>query len=448
MAEHKTFNFKTIEDLCRRAEEIGAELPVRENIESLFRNFSIGNKIVPNRIAVQPMEGFDGDPDGSPGELVFRRYKRFAEGGNGLIWFEATSIVPEGRSNPRQLLINEKNLDKFKELVESTRTSAQKTYGNSHDPFLVLQLTHSGRFSRPDGKHRPIALSHNPYLDKDKELVSIIDDDEMARLKETYIRAADLAYDAGFDSVDVKVCHGYLLHDLITSYKRQNSEYGGEELEKRTGFIKDIVKEISSGYPDKITSVRLNLYDGIPYPYGFGVPKNGTIDVDLSEPVQFIKDLVDSGCRLLNGTLGVGFHNPHVGRPYNRNVAGGKKPPEHPIEGVSRFINIVGAIQKQFPDLPVVGTGYSWLRHLFPYIGAAVLEARQASFIGLGRGAFAYPDAPKDLMHKGRMDPRKVCVACSSCTELMRGGHITGCIIRDREIYTKEFRKMKSSGDN
>ncbi len=448
MAEHKTFNFRTLPDLCDKAEKIGIKLPASDDIDLLFKEGSIGSRRVPNRIVVQPMEGFDAEPDGSPGELVFRRYNRFAGGGSGMIWFEATSIVPEGRSNPHQLLIGRKNLDKFKRLVESTRNAVKRTLGDSRDPFLVLQLTHSGRFSRPDGKHRPVAVSKNPYLDKNDEIITIITDEELLRLKDIYINAAGLAYEAGFDSVDIKVCHGYLLHDLLTSYKRENSRFGGEELKKRTELINEIVSAVSSENKDKVTSVRLNLYDGIPYPHGFGVPKDGSIEVDLSETIEFIRSLKDTGCGLLNGTLGVGYHNPHVGRPYNRGVTGAEKPPEHPIESVSRFIEITGVVQKKFPDLPIVGTGYSWLRHFFPFVGAGVIKQNKASYIGLGRGAFAYPDAPLDLMKTGKMNPKKVCVACSSCTELMRRGHITGCIIRDREIYKEEFKIMKSEGSS
>ncbi|MFC1564775.1 hypothetical protein ACFL6G_07545 [candidate division KSB1 bacterium] len=442
MAEHRTFNFKTIEELQKKAEALGVELPVQDSIDPLFRSIRICGRTAPNRISVQPMEGFDGEQDGSPSELAFRRYRRFAEGGSGLIWFEATSIVPEGRSNPRQLMINGKNLDGFKRLVDTTRQSALNKYGKSHDPYLVLQLTHSGRFSKPEGRLQPLVASPNPYLDREPDSVSIITDDELLKLKDVFVDACRLSLESGFDAVDIKVCHGYLLHDLLTSYKRENSRYGGEEFEKRTRYIREIAEEVSSLYPGLTIAVRLNLYDGIPYPHGFGVLKDGSTNVDLSEPISVIKMLINKGCRLFNGTMGVGFHNPHIGRPYNRPATGSKKPPEHPLEGVSRFIKIIGTVQKLFPETPFVGTGYSWLRHYFPYVGAAVLDKKEAAFIGIGRGAFAYPDTAKDLMEKGKMDPKKVCVTCSSCTELMRGNHITGCIIRDKKLYAGEFKEM------
>ena len=78
---------------------------------------------------------------------------------------------------------------------------------------------------------------------------------------------------------------------------------------------------------------------------------------------------------------------------------------------------------------------FSWLRQFFPNVGAGVLKAGLASFVGIGRLAFAYPDAPRDLMEKGQLDSKKVCTTCSNCTQLMRNHVPSGCTVRDREYY-------------
>ena len=57
------------------------------------------------------------------------------------------------------------------------------------------------------------------------------------------------------------------------------------------------------------------------------------------------------------------------------------------------------------------------------------------SLVGAGRMAFAYPDFARDLPERGRLDPEKVCVACSACTQIMRDGGRTGCVPRDAEVY-------------
>jgi 2,4-dienoyl-CoA reductase-like NADH-dependent reductase (Old Yellow Enzyme family) len=116
-------------------------------------------------------------------------------------------------------------------------------------------------------------------------------------------------------------------------------------------------------------------------------------------------------------------------------------PDEHPLVGVGRLLKRGAQFQATFPDIPIVSTGYSWLRRFIPNVGAAMVRGGQSSFIGLGRSSFAYPDAPKDLMNRGVLDPQKTCITCSRCTELIRGGYSTGCVIRDSDIYGPHYKK-------
>ncbi|UCH95935.1 MAG: hypothetical protein JSV88_03570 [Candidatus Aminicenantes bacterium] len=435
MTKHEPFAFKSSEQLLKKAEELGIPLPFQESIEPLLKPFTLGGKQIPNRMAVQPLEGFDSEPDGSPGELTFRRYQRYARGGSGLIWFEATSVVREGRSNPHQLWLHAGNLDKFKQLVQHTRDAAYQAFGHSHEVFLVLQFTHSGRFSQPEGKPAPLAAVLNPYLDKDKENIVFLSDDELERLQETFIKAAGLAQEAGFDAVDIKACHGYLIHELLSAFKRTDSRFGGS-FENRSRFLTEVVTQIQKQTSGLHTAVRLNVYDGIPYPYGFGVPFDGSLTIYFSEPFELVSRLLQMGCVLINVTLGVPAYNPHVGRPFDQPLPGWSLPEEHPLEGILRLLKAAGKTQWDFPRAAVVGTGYSWLRQFFPHVGAAVLAQRKASFIGLGRSSLAYPDAPRDLLEKGCLDPQQVCICCSGCTRLMRRGCPAGCVVRDKEVYS------------
>ncbi len=439
-----SFPYRSGEDLKAEAARLGLDLPWQESIEPLLEPVSIGGRQLPNRMAIHPMEGFDSEPDGAPGELAFRRYRRFAGGGSGLIWFEAASVVPEGRSNPRQLHLHEGTLDEFSRLVEDTRSAAAGNFGPDHRPLLVLQLTHSGRFSRPEGVPRPMAAAANPVIDHRYESITVVDDDYLRRLQDRFVDASRLARQAGFDAIDIKACHGYLVHELLGAATREGSDFGGEHLDARARFLTGTLKRIGMEYPDLLLTVRLNLFDGIPWPYGFGVTKEGTPGPDLTEPLTLTRELIDLGCVLLNATAGVPSHNPWTGRPFNRPVDGDREPPEHPLVGVCRLISLTSEFQREMPDLPVVGTGYSWLRQFHPHVASAVIAAGQASIVGVGRGAFAYPDAPRDLMENGRLDPARVCVACSGCSELIRTGSPGGCIVRDREIYAKEYREKRA----
>lgn len=438
MKRHEPFRYSSSVELLQKAEDLGISLPYQDSIAPLFSSYCISDTQIPNRIAVQPMEGFDGSPAGAPGELTFRRYRRYSEGGNGLIWFEACSVSPSGRSNPRQLLLTKQTLGEFQKLVEITRNAARASLGASHDPFLVLQLTHSGRFSKNEGASIPKAAYFNPLLDKSRAAVAVIRDDELAAIRDQFVAAARLAQMAGFNAVDIKACHGYLLHELLSAFTRPGSCYGGD-FECRTRLLLEIVRQIRDTIPHLAVAVRLNATDGIPYPYGFGVAKTEGTKPDLSEPLQLQRRLIDAGCVLFNITAGIPFYSPHIGRPFNRPARGARFPDVHPLSSVVSLILLAEAFQKAHASSPVVGTGYSWLRHYWPNVGAAVIAQKRASFIGLGRSAFAYPDAPLDLMNFQKLNPAKCCNACSCCTDLMRNNQVTGCVIRDRSIYKKAY---------
>ncbi len=445
MSQHARFKFKDKEALLKKAEELCIDLPFSDDIQILFESVTFNGKQTPNRFAVHPMEGFDSEPDGSPGELSFRRYCRFAAGGSGLLWFEATAVVPEARSNPRQLYIHRNNVGQYKKLVEETRKVAQEKFGKDHHPVLILQLTHSGRYSKPFSKPKPIIAHHSKILDLIHKLppdYPLITDKELENLQDIYVAGAKLAAEAGFDGVDIKACHRYLVSELLASFTRENSRYGGS-FENRTRFLLETARKVKQNVKEIFVTSRLNVYDAIQYPYGFGVDKEDYLKSDLSEPKALIRELIKIGFPIINLSIGNPYFNPHFGRPFDFPVVGVNTPEEHPLVGVVRMLNIIGEIQQEFPELPIVGTGYSWLRHFFPNVAAAIVKQGKATLIGQGRGAFAYPDSVKDLMEKGAMDPHKVCVTCSGCSQIMRDGGRTGCVIRDKEIYAEEYKKAR-----
>ena len=275
------FAFKTADALRRKADALGVALPFDEDVGILLEETAIGDRRVPNRIAAQPMEGCDSTPDGAPTELTMRRYERFGSGGAGLIWFEATSVVPDGRANPRQLFITPATGPGFRSLVEVTREAARQRFGRRHDPYCVLQLTHSGRFSRtaPAGRRR--VACHNPHLDR--ETLPQWTDAELDGLVATFVAAARVAAHAGFDAVDIKACHGYLVHELLGAHTRAHSRYGGP-FEHRARLLLDIVAAVRTEVPEVAVAVRFNATDGVPFPFGFGVPADGSAGIDLDEP--------------------------------------------------------------------------------------------------------------------------------------------------------------------
>jgi 2,4-dienoyl-CoA reductase (NADPH2) len=207
-------------------------------------------------------------------------------------------------------------------------------------------------------------------------------------------------------------------------------------------FLTAIVKKIHQEIPQIGIAIRLNAFDGIPFPFGFGSSRDEPEMIDLKEPKKALSRLMEEGCSLFNITAGIPRLLPHLSRPFDRPLPGAPVPPEHPLEGVLRLISLTTDLQKEFPDTPIVGTGYSWLRQFFPNVGAAVLKRKMAHFVGMGRSALAYPDAPLDLMEKGKLDPKKTCISCSRCSEMMRMGEVAGCVMKDKDIYGKRYKSF------
>ncbi len=441
---HERFDLHTLDELKEKLERLGVELPLSTDTDILAEPLELpGGKRLPNRFAALPMEGFDAAENGEPSYLSFRRYARYARGGYALIWCEATAVVPEGRSNPHQFWINEENVDTYRRLVERMREAARETHG--HEVTIVLQLTHSGRYSKPSGVPEPIIAHHSAVLDRLHSLppdYPLVSDEYLDRLQEEYVKAARLAARAGFDGVDVKACHRYLVSELLASFTRKDSKYGGC-FENRVRFLLETIDRIRSEVKDVFVTTRLNVYDAIEYPYGFGVDAEDPARPDLSEPMRLVEMLRERGIPVLNVSIGNPYFTPHYGRPYDFPIKNMQPPDEHPLEGVARFQQIASQIQQAFPDLPLVTGAMSWLRHLLPYAAAGMLKEGKASMVGLGRSSFAYPDAPADIMAKGTMDPNKTCISCSACTQIMRDGGRTGCVVRDRGIYAVEYRRAR-----
>jgi NADPH2 dehydrogenase len=445
------FVYKSLAEMERAAADTGAS-HVRftagpDQVRSILaRPVRVGPHTVSNSIAIQPMEGCDGTLDGSPGELTWRRYQRFARGGAGLIWFEATAVREDGRANTRQLWITRRNVAEFARLREVL------------GPALVpIQLTHSGRYSVP----RRIIAYHNPHIDRNTGTppdYPLIADDELERLEDDYVRAAALALEAGFQAVDIKAVHGYLISELLGARTRAG-RYGGP-LENRVRFLRHVIGKLRAEFGNRLMiAVRVNAFDGVPfhrdpttglgvpcafelpYPYGWGVDAANPLREDLREVHQAIAWFREWGVQLLNISLGSPYYNPHIGRPFEKPDEGNYEQPEHPLLGVDRHFRISAELQHAFPDLPVVGSGYSWLQKYSINAGAQNIAAGDIRFFGVGRGALAYPDFARDALEKGELDERRCCKTLTYCTYLMRqknhplGQFPTGCPPFDKEAY-------------
>lgn len=428
------FPFQTMQDLYDALDGAEFQLPAPGSVETLKKPVQGDGFVLKNPMLIQPMEGCDADATGAPTDWTLRRYRRFAQGGAGVVWVEAISVLAKGRANPAQLMITEDNVDSFKNLVDEIRRAAEES--GLERPKVIAQLTHSGRWSRPESEKTPIRAWRSPTLDPHQQLPEdwpIITDAELEALPALFGKSTRLCRAAGFDGVDVKACHLYLMSELLGAVDRP-APYGGS-YENRTSIYFRCVDAARAEIAGGILAARVNLYDGQAGNWGVGEG----LSMDLREPLRLVKDLEARGVRLLNVTMGTPYFNPHVNRPYAR---GGYEAPENPVLGVARLLYGCRRAQEIAPNVVCVATGMSYLRHFAPEIAAGLIEQGGAKAVGWGRGGFAYPDFARDVVQNGRMEEKKCCVTCGVCTKIMRAGGRPGCPVRDTEWYYPEFKRV------
>ena len=420
------------------------------------RDFAVGN-----RWTIHPMEGWDGEEDGSPGELTRRRWRHFGESGAKLIWGgEAVAVRSDSRANPNQLVIADRTLAGLEALRRTLLDAHAGRFGGTDDLLLGLQLTHSGRFSRPHRMDRPeprVAYRH-PILDRrvgienDKAVLS---DAEVDGLIEDFVVAARRAWSMGFRFVDIKHCHGYLLHEFLGAHVRPGP-YGGS-FENRTRLLREIVRGVRSEAPGCEIAVRVSLFDTIPfrsdpqasdggrtglgvpedssgrlpYRFGFGVDPDDPTRFDLAEGKKLLALFRDLDIRLVNISGGSPYYNPHVQRPALYPPSDGYRPPEDPLAGVVRHLRIVRDLKREYPDLILVGSALSYLQEYLPHVAQSLVRNGWMDSVGIGRMVLSYWDLPADSLERGELSRKRLCRTFSDCTTAPRNGLVSGCFPLD-----------------
>ena len=473
-------SFKTVAEFRRRLSSLGLQLPCDDNIEAgpssplgrPIENVTINGKRIGNRFAVQPMEGWDGTRTGGATEEVVRRWARFGESGAKLICGgEAMAVRADGRANPNQLIICEENKAGLAKLRQTLVEAHRQHHGSSDDLVIGFQLTHSGRFCRPNDKRLEsrVAFRH-PILDVKFQVTNdaqMFTAAEVKQLVKDYVSAARIAWQAGADFVDIKHCHGYLLHEFLAAHTRTD-EYGGS-FENRTRILREIVSGIRASGNKIELGVRLSAFDSVPfkpdaakakpgklgpgrpddhplpYPYAFGVRQDSPLDYDLTEPVQFMQLCSTLGIKVLNITAGSPYYCPHVQRPAAYPPSDGYQPAHDPLIDVARQIDVGRQLKAQAPaGLVIVGSAYSYLQEYLPNVAQALVREGWVDMIGLGRMILSYPTMAADVLQRGMTAPKTICRTFSDCTTAPRNGMISGCYPLDKFYAAKpETKRLK-----
>ncbi len=460
----KVAQLKTVERFQERLSELGLQLPCDNELLSAEGNSPLAQTLhvdglnIGNRWCIHPMEGWDAHRDGSPSDLTIRRWQRFGESGAKLIWGgEAAAVQPTGRANPNQTLATTSNEAGLRRLLQSL-LDAHAACGQSTDDLAVgLQLTHSGRFCKPNDHKRwePRIAYHHPLLDPKFNIAAdddsvLLSDDDLERLIDDYVVSAKLAHKLGFHFVDVKACHGYLLHELLSA-RRRPGRFGGD-LAGRSLVLRTAIGRIKQECPGLSVGVRLSVFDTLPYQpgevggiplswdqgmayeFGFGLDPDNPLRLELSEPIELLGMLHDTGVSMVNLTCGSPYYNPHIQRPAIFPPSDGYQPPEDPLVGVARQIRATAEVKAKLPEMKFVGSGYTYLQEFLPLVAQAAVREGLVDCVGLGRMVLSYPTLPRDTL-QGQTPSRKlICRTFSDCTTAPRNGIVSGCYPLD-EYY-------------
>ena len=457
----KLSSLKTPELFRKHVESLGIDIPLDTQVHQptdspLMNSLPWNNRTIGNRIAVQPMEGWDGTTSGGISEAMIRRWRRFGESGAKLIWGgEAMAVRPDGRANPNQLILIEANRDGIGQLLAELRQSHREHWGKIDDLVIGCQLTHSGRFCRPNDHHRwePRVAHRHPLLDSKFGVTEscLLTEQEILGLIDDYVRAAKLAHAIGADFVDIKCCHGYLLHEFLSARTRQDA-FGGS-LENRARIVIEIIQRIRKKVPGLGIGVRLSAYDSIPhepnpetaidsklgqgrprahdhlipYQWGFGMNIQRPTEIDLTEPLQFIQWIRGEGVDLLNVTAGSPYYTPHMLRPAAFPPSDGYQPHEDPLVSVAKHFHVTKQIKQENPGLLVVGSGYSYMQEHLAASAVHNVRVGWTDFVGIGRTVLSYPKVLTDAVLHGTSQRKLICRTFSDCTTAPRNGLPSGC---------------------
>ena len=477
---------KTAEAFRSHVDTLGIEIPCDDQIVTegspigeTLDGLTINGKTIGNRIALHPMEGWDGTTEGRATDPMRRRWRRFGESGAKLIYgCEAMAVQSDGRANPNQLIISEESRGDLIELREILLKAHRERHGEIDDLAIGFQLTHSGRFCRPNDKftYEPKIAYRHPILDE-KFMVkgdeNLMTDDEVEVLIGDFVQAARVAKEVGADFVDIKHCHGYLLHEFLGAYSRPG-RFGGS-FENRTRILRKIVEGIRTEGNDIDLAVRLSTFDMVPhrpdpalskpgklgsgipeehtevYPHQFGVNHEDPTQTDLSEAFKFAKLCGKLGIKLLNSSAGSPYYTPHLQRPAAYPPSDGYQPPYDPLVDVARQIDGVRQLKVHLPKgMAVIASGLSYLQEYLPHVCQALLREGWTDMVGLGRVVLSYPTILDDAMKQGKTDKRYICRTFSDCTTAPRNGLPSGCFPLD-EYYSssptaRELKERKKAG--
>lgn len=384
--------------------------------ETLLQPIKIGTRTAQNRFMIQAMECNEEDELGNPSEKTTQRYEELAKGEAGLITLEAISITRESRARDNQLMIREANKQPLHQFVKRVKEANPKS-------LFVFQLTHSGELSNPDFSRRVCVKPLHGYGG------DVLTEDEVSKIMDDFVLAAQIAHDAGADGIDMKLCHGYLGSQFIRPYNDRKWKYGGS-WENRSRFAFELYERISKAVNDKnfLIGSKISIWEG--FPGGFGTDGPDSPIIDLTEPIALIKGLEERGAQFFVQSAG----SPSITTSLTQ---------------ADKYSPFFAYLHQYFakemkkavkPETVIIGSNFSPFgngknNNLYGttpeqssllHYGAQCINQGVVDMVALGRQSFADPFLPKKL-REGKENEIKWCTLCDNCLELLIRQTPVGC---------------------
>ena len=426
----------------------------------LLEPIQVGKMTLKNRIMFPPLTTGYEERDGSIGQRSLSFYERLAKGGASYVVIG--DVAPVRTASPTPKLYSEEQIPAFKKLADTL---------HQYDCKVALQIFHPeydvpgvGKMIMEAGIARQNAakakaegneeeavkqtelaqkLTKDAYAKLHHDMQHFVNEatvEQLNQIKDSIASCAFKAQQAGIDAIEV---HGDRLVGSLCSkvLNHRTDEYGGS-FENRTRLLRNGIQAAKAYETDQfLVTARIGIYDGFAYPYGFGVKEGEGIIPNLEEPIRLIRELhEDYQMPMVNLTMGNPYVSIHVTRPYDM---GKYIPDEHPLYGIARMIHGIGEVKKAVPQMAISASAPTYLRQYSDLYAAGAIEEGLCDQMLFGRLSFADPDFPNQIRDTGRIDPKKVCVTCGKCGDLIRAGKPTGCVVRNPENYLQYYREYQ-----
>ncbi|CAB3709931.1 bifunctional salicylyl-CoA 5-hydroxylase/oxidoreductase [Trinickia soli] len=240
----------------------------KQSIPPMFTPFSVRDVTLKNRVVVSPMAQYSA-VDGTVGDYHLAHLGARAMGGAGLVMTEMTCVSPEGRITPGcPGMYSDEHLEAWRRIVDLVHQMS--------DAKIGMQLGHAGAKAStrvswegidqplPDGNWPIVSASPQQYLAGVSQWSHAATHDELREIEKQFIRAAQMADQAGFDWLELHCAHGYFLSSFISPLtNRRTDEYGGA-LENRLRYPLEVFSAIRKVWPQgKPISVRISANDWV-----------------------------------------------------------------------------------------------------------------------------------------------------------------------------------------